>query len=236
METKYQQAEMARVEGQKGVLIAIPTTGRPVPIAWAFALKQLTVPPVMLSTIYSPIGKPLDEARNLSVQKALDDNYKYLFFLDDDVIVPQGTLRRFISLMDNNPGWDFLSGVVCTRDETPQPMVFRDLGNGPFWDWKVGEVFWARAGAIGASIIRVDAFKNIEYPWFKRIDEETGGVDEGMFFYSELLKNNYPNPGNSEWPIWIDGRTLCEHHDVNTGEVFTLPPSTLPWRSNAQVA
>jgi len=184
----------------------------------------------MLSTVFSVIGKPLDEARNISVQKALDDNYKYLFFLDDDVVVPQGTLRRFITLMDNNPEWQFLSGVVCTRDESPQPMVFRELGNGPAWDWKVGETFWARAGAIGACLIRVDAFRKIEAPWFKRVDNESGGVDEGMYFYSKLLEDK---DEGIKWPIWIDGKTLCEHHDINTGAVHVLPPNTLPWRKNA---
>lgn len=231
MEEILVQPEMARLSGEKGVLIAIPTTGRPVPIAWAFALKQLTVPPVMLSTIFSVIGKPLDEARNISAQKAIDDNYKYLFFLDDDVVLPQGTLRRFITLMDNNPHFQFLSGVVCTRDETPQPMIFKQLGNGPSWNWKVGSVTWARAGAIGAGIIRVDCLRKIQAPWFKRVDEEFGGVDEGMYFYKQLEDLNQSDPSNLEsWPIWIDGKTLCEHHDVNTGAVHVLPPDSLPWR------
>jgi glycosyltransferase involved in cell wall biosynthesis len=229
MEVKQAIPEMARLEGQKGVLIAIPTTGRPVPIAWAFALKMLTAPPVTLSTIYSVIGHPLDEARNISVQKAIDDNYKYIFFLDDDVVVPPGTLRRFLTILDNRPEVDFVSGVVCTRDESPQPMVFRELGNGPFWDWRVGEVFWANAGAIGASMIRVSAFSRVAPPWFKRVDDATGGVDEGMYFYDQLLKS-YPVGAK---PIWIDGATLCEHHDVNTGAVHVLPKGTLPWRDHA---
>jgi hypothetical protein len=89
-------------------------------------------------------------------------------------------------------------------------------------------------------MIRVDAFREIEGPWFRRIDAENGGVDEGMYFYAKLIEkyksnsaSSFKGEGSPHWPIWIDGATLCEHHDVNTGAVHVLPKGTLPWRDHA---
>src|SRR3954469_14195363 len=104
-----------------GVLIAIPTRGN-VRVEWAVSLAGLAAPIHITQMVQIIPGRTVEEARNVACQKALEVGAKYLFFLDDDVLVPNQTLRRFLYLMENND-WDLLTGIVPIRDRQPEPCV-----------------------------------------------------------------------------------------------------------------
>src|ERR1700723_883800 len=98
-----------------GLLIAIPTLGRPVPLEWAMAFKGLS-PPINFNVNYSIIhGKPVAEARNEFAQQAIDIGAKYLFFLGDDVVVPAHTLKQLLFRMENTPNINVVGGVYCSK-------------------------------------------------------------------------------------------------------------------------
>lgn len=75
-------------------------------IGWSLGLRRLIVPgPVVTAT-----GMPYDHCRNSLCQKALDDGFDYLGFLDSDVIPPADA---FLRLLDHN--LPVVSGMYCRR-------------------------------------------------------------------------------------------------------------------------
>ena len=213
---------------RKGVGICIPLSGRPVPSAWAFALAQLDCP-INFNHFFNVIqGRPVDEARNAMATWALENNMKYLFFLDEDTVPPGFALRRMIFLMENNPQMDVLGAIYCSKCETPAPLVFKESGAGSYWDWKVGELFPIWGIGMGCTLIRVETFQKIKPPYFLTIkgDASVDGVNYGEawtedLYFCEKLKQ-------AGGKVFADGSIICEHHDVNTGKVYTLPENSKP--------
>lgn len=229
-----------------GLAFCVPRSGKAVPSEWAFALKFMDFPINMFGVYHSPLGLPVDEARNSCVEFAREQKSKYLFFLDEDTVPPTETVRKFVYLMENNPGIDVLGGVYFSKCMPPAPLVFRGNGAGSYWDWKIGEMFWCTGLGMGCTMIRMSVFDKIEKPYFLTVKAD-GHIDnvhkveawtEDLYFCEKVLKaygwNNSLQaiepkeniPENK--PIWCDAATQCDHHDIGSGQVFRLPPNSKP--------
>jgi hypothetical protein len=75
------------VASKTGVVIGIPTLGRPVSLAWASAYKSLNPPINYNMTVMQIMNSPVAEARNAIAREALKNESRYVFFLGDDVVV-----------------------------------------------------------------------------------------------------------------------------------------------------
>ena len=64
-----------------------------VPIAWAFALRNLQVP----GFIYPVAGRPYDDARNHICEVALSNGFQNVFMWDSDVAPPNDTILRLLA-------------------------------------------------------------------------------------------------------------------------------------------
>ena len=212
-----------------GLLIGIPTLGRPVPLSWATAWKSMNPPINISSNVLTVYDKPVDQARNDIAQKALELDSKYLFFLGDDVVCPPNILKQFILWMENHPEIGVLTGVYCSKSDPPAPLVFRGNGKGSYWDWHAGEFFEITGCGMDACMIRVDLFKKLSKPWFKTIDTDqfAEGINhadqwtEDLYFCKKVIEE-------TEYKIYCDASILCEHHDVYSGKVYTLPHGSNP--------
>jgi predicted SAM-dependent methyltransferase len=156
-----------------GLMIAVPLSGNPLVPEWAFAFHQLH-PPMNYNVEYALMkGRPVDEARNLLAKQAIAKNCKYLFFVDEDVTPPAHTVRQLIYHLEHWPKAAIAAGIYCHKSPPSMPMVFRGNGIGPYWDWKVGEVFDCSGVGMGCAMIRVEALKDLEEPWFKCYSSDT---------------------------------------------------------------
>jgi len=217
-----------------GLVVGIPTLGRPLCLEWAMALKSLN-PPINYNSVFAIVrGKPVDVARNEIAQEAIKNGAKYLLFIGDDTILPPHALRQFIFRMENNPNIGVVGGVYCSKSDPPAPLVFRDNGKGSYWDWKIGEFFPVTGLGMDATMIRVEIFKDLPQPWFKTVDTDNflDGVNNAEMWTEDLyfLKNV---ADNSKWEIWCDAGVICEHWDYATGRFFNLPNGSLPLRQAA---
>jgi len=183
---------------------------------------------VMLNTQ----GVPIDLARNSFAEKALEINAKYLYFWDEDVEVPPQTIRELVYIMDHNPDAAVVGGVYCLKVPRPEPLVFKGVGQGPYWDWKVGEIFEVDAIGMGCTLIRVESFKDIEKPWFQTVDNMEAYLDnvnfgeqwtEDLFYCKKLVDTG-------KWKILAHGQLLPPHIDLATGRAYTLPLDSKPMR------
>jgi len=217
-------------------MIAIPLTGRALPpfFTWSFANLH---PPMNYAVQYvtnfdathKVVPAGIDALRNWFISQALEKNAKYLFFLDEDVTVPGHALRQLIFQMEHHPEAAVIAGIYCHKSEPHNPMVFRGNGAGPYWDWKVGEFFEITGCGMGATLLRVEAFRDMEQPWFKTVDNCEPFYDgknaaeswtEDLYMMEKLLK--------AGWKAYADSSVLCDHWDMNTHIPARLPAGSKP--------
>lgn len=84
------------------VAVLVPETGT-VHIEWALQLLRLGG----WTKIFTLGGRTVDIARNILVNRALEQGAEWLFFLDSDVLIPDGTIDKLVER--NRP---IISGMV----------------------------------------------------------------------------------------------------------------------------
>lgn len=215
-----------------GLVIGIPTLGRPTNLDWAMGFKSIN-PPINYNTVFSIVkGRPVAEARNMICEEAIKQNAKYVLFVGDDTIPPPHMLRQFIFRMENIPDCGVVGGVYCSKSDPPAPLVFRENGVGSYWDWKLGEFFEVTGLGMDCTMIRVDVLKEIEKPWFVTVDKDnfldgTNNAEmwtEDLYFLDKVAKTD-------KWKIYCDASVLAKHIDIYSGREYFLPPNSLPFRA-----
>jgi hypothetical protein len=214
-----------------GLVIGLPTLGRPVPLDWAMAFKSMNPPINYNSTIHLVKGKPVADAREEIAENAVKIGAKYLFFVGDDVVCPGHTLRQLIYRMENNDSIGCVGGVYCAKCDPCFPLVFRGNGRGAYWDWKIGEFFEVTGLGMDCTLIRVEILSKMSRPWFKTVDEEgfLDGVNkceswtEDLYFYKKMKDE-------TQFSIYCDASVICEHWDIYNEKSYSLPLDSLPRR------
>lgn len=205
-----------------GVVIGVPSRGN-IRLEWAAMLKSLGEPVNYSWALQTTLGKPVDEGRNMVARYAVEHNANYLFFIDDDVLVPNQALRRMVYSMEQNPEWDLLSGIYVTKSDPPEPLIFGENPDGAFWDWKFNEIFPISGCGMGCCLIRGSALQKVKEPWFYYRHEAEGinRLEEGedLYFCRKLRE--------AGGVLMADGGVLCGHIDEN-GKVYSLDSESLP--------
>ena len=220
-----------------GMLFAIPTLGRPVPLEWALNFKSLNAP-INYNVEYMIVpGLEIGVARNNIAKTALERGVKYLFFLGDDVVPPPHALRQLVYRMENIPNLGVVGGVYCAKADPAAPLVFKGNGGGSYWDWKIGEFFDVSGLGMDCTLIRMEVFRKLPEPWFKTVDED-GHIDakpnvevwtEDLYFLNKVAKE-------TEYRICVDASIICDHWDVFGKRVYRLPKDSLPMRQGTTAA
>lgn len=218
-------------DAEIGVVLGLPTRGK-VRAEWAVMFRSLQGPVNGSMATKIVINAPVAQARQAVAEWALENKARYLFFLDDDVLVPNNGLRRLIYLLDNNPTWDLVSGVYVTKTnpdvvppEPSEPLVFggKPERPGAFWDWKLDEIFPIWGCGLGCALIRVETLAKLEAPWFawtERVDGmDSKGEGEDMYFTRKLRE--------AGGTLMADGGLLCGHID-KAGIVHSMPIDSAP--------
>lgn len=249
---------MPSYPGGIGLMIGIPYDGKPVPLEYAYHLQNLH-PPMNFDVRHLVVkGKPVDVARNEIALAAQQQGIKYLFFNDTDVTVPGHCLRQLIFHLEHWPDFAVVGAIYCHKSPPQMPMVFRGNGIGPFWDWKMGEVFEVTGIGMGATLIRVAALKDVRQPWFKTVDDCTpmenaipmasmwtedlwfckGVTDAVISGRNECKTCQKPRElckceggfVEKHWRIMADGGLLCDHWDNARGIAYSLPKGSKPYQ------
>lgn len=217
-------------DAKADVVVAVPTRGN-VRAEWAAMLAGLAMPINMTQVLRIIPGRSVEEARNVAVASAKELGAHYLFFLDDDVLVPNQGLRRMLHKMENEPQWDLVTGVVPVKTKPPEPCVFRGHRPGPYWGWTFGEFFEVDACGMACCLIRMDAFDKVPEPWFEWKREHDGlnmnELGEDIGFCNKL------RDGGGR--LLADGGLLCAHMDPD-GRTYMLDVDTAPFKRAGNAA
>lgn len=149
--------------GRNNVLVAT-LTRELVATKWAVGYRNMQLPGNSVATILS--GMPFDCARNTACQNMLDNNFTWLFFLDDDVVCPPDTIQRLI-----NHGKDIVSALYYRRAAPIVPCAMTvDAKGQAQWvtSWNPPnstiEVDYVGAGAL---LIHRRVLETVKKPWFE---------------------------------------------------------------------
>jgi hypothetical protein len=174
------------------VAILVPETGL-VNMDWALQLPKLRGPDTKIISFRG--GHPLDQSRNALILKALELKAEWLFFLDSDVIVPDGGLEKLISR-----GTPLISGLYKQKpfNGALWSCGLRDkegFSFTSFSDWK-DELITADVTGAGCLLIHHTVIERIskmfpKLPWFQwcngRGYKEEGFPDPLMYKCGEDL-------------------------------------------------
>jgi hypothetical protein len=188
------------------ICVGIPTKNGLWSYRFGLSLWQMGVP-INCSTM--PIivyGQPVDEARNIIVEKAKEAGAKYLFFVDDDNLIPPFALPRLLNLKAK-----VASGVYYTKNQPPTPVILKkDYPGG--WDrWTYGDIVDVDYIGLGCALIDMSVFDEIEKPYFKYVkcgtDPHQGvaHVGEDVYFCDKVIKAGHK--------IYVDTYVQVGHED-----------------------
>jgi hypothetical protein len=202
-----------------------------VPLHWALAIPNVLTP--LNTTIgYLTQGGMLSaDARNLMTKKVMEIGSKYIFYWDDDVLIPYLTLYYMHHILENNPDIGLVTGVYTTRENPPEPLVYKEHGSGAWWGFSVDpehepeDIYAAGGGCIMA---RMEDVAKMEEPYWH--DEQVITPDGKAINFGHdirFIRNFREQTGKR---TVVKGSILCGHYDAGSGETFNLPKNSLPYK------
>lgn len=232
------------------LMLAIPFSGRYVAPEWALSLMNLRYPRGSNHGQFVTKGMKRDEARNRLVEKAIAEKAEYIFFVDDDTAPPSDAIHQLTQFLDTSPPDVMVcGGIYTTKTDLHEPLVFQDYGSGPFWKWKLGDVFECWGIATGCMMIRTEVFKKLEKPWFRDIDslDEVGSdvhvfggesapdqfhMTDDLYFCQKVRNAGFKIAAHGGvLPVHWDQNGIGHVLDDNAYPVKDAPPGSL-WYKN----
>lgn len=167
--------------------------------------------------------QPISVSREFLVNKALEKNPDYIFFLDSDNIMPSGGLKRLIETMENNKA-DLVTAMYFHKDRPHYPVIrtYRSDGFYKIENPDIGQIFEISGCGLGACLIRPDIFKKLDKPWFKFSHEKWGESDitlsEDLYFSRQLMQKGLK--------MLCDATVISAHigSNVDVEEYMTFAP------------
>jgi hypothetical protein len=242
------------------IMIGTPTLGI-VRLEWAQARYSQGIPTnwvasnVSLGYVHAaPLGYLVADAQNVIVDVALRDNFEWVLLLEDDVLPPPDAFLRLNEYMKKGD-IPVVSGLYYLKTSPTEPLIYRGRGNGPYTDFKLGDLVWADGVPTGfllinSKILRLMAeeseyymtgtnqklkkvFETPSKAWF---DPETcqlrlsGGTSDltwcdRIMKEDVLSRDGWKKIGKKVNPFLVDTNIFCTHIDLTTGIQY---PQAIP--------
>lgn len=212
-----------------------------VPIQWVLNNQQWVMPLNVAMSTMCQWGMLSAKARQYMTMAVLRDapNCKYIFYVDDDVLIPPLGLYTLHNFMEQHPEVGAISGVYVTRQDPCEPVVYKNHGEGAFWNFKIGdapvEVMGFGAGCV---LARIEAIKKII---------ELNPPDTPIWADEVAIPGNDPKTVDFKvtwghdirfckliqevgYKVYLDPRVECGHWDIVEQKEYRLPADSLPKR------
>ena len=182
--------------GQKTLAICIPHTGE-VSSEWCLRFKNLQLP--VGSQVFMSRGMPIDVTRESMVKNALDQGFEWIFFLDSDVIIPDGTFEKLFSHKQplvngmykaKKPGGFFWAAWIRTKVEDKN-ITATGEAFAPVASWE-GRLIAVDVIGTGCMLVHRSVFEKISatypgLPWFFWSKERSPALLKSMDLPDPLM-------------------------------------------------
>ena len=190
------------------VLVVI-LTREIVTTAWSVGFRNLQIP----GTFTFLTGMPFDHARNTGCLKTLENDFEWLFFLDDDTIPPADAIYKLMS--HKKP---IVSGLYYRRHPPICPVMLKEVGGDKKWitEFNVPELIEVDYVGTGCMLIHKDVLKNVPQPWFEwKVDRydlpANQRMSEDFSFCQKARQTGYK--------IYVDTSVQCRHMGLGESRV-----------------
>lgn len=195
---------------------------------------------------FAPLNYLVDDAQNIIVQRAVNDNYEWMLFVEDDVILPVDAFIRFNEYM-KSAKYPVVSGLYFLKSEPTEPLVYRGRGNSCFANFKVGDLVWADGVPTGCLLVHGSVLKLMwdeseeyqtasghvtrrvfETPRISYYDPEIMTYQQAvgtsdLYWCDRVIKDKvlkragWKGIGRRKYPFLVDTNIACDHIDLNSG-------------------
>jgi SAM-dependent methyltransferase len=189
------------------------------------------VPPLNVSMSYLvKTGMLSSHARQVMTMEAIRMGAEYIFYVDDDTLIPPLGLYTLYNFMEQNPHAGAVSGVYTTRETPNEPLIYKEHGEGASWDFQMGKgatpelIFGAGAGCLLARVSSIKSWMeaNPDVPiWADEKDLPSEKGENGVMWGHDVRFCRMLNLHGH--PVYVHGAVLCGHYDIKTGQTFTVP-------------
>jgi 2-polyprenyl-3-methyl-5-hydroxy-6-metoxy-1,4-benzoquinol methylase len=203
-----------------------------VPIELLMALYQI-VPPLLCSMTLACRKSVLSaQAREEMTYDGMRAGTKYFWYVDDDTIPPPRALYDLHNQMERNPDIAAITGVYTTREDCNEPLIYKEPGQGAWWDFTAtpGVLEDIYAAGAGCLMVRAEAIKEVREilggPWWA--DEQDFEGSRKMWghdirFFRRIHLANETGKTSRQWRTCVAGWVQCTHLDIHRQKAFTLP-------------
>lgn len=211
-----------------------------VPIQWVLAQMGWVAPLNVAVSYMVQWGMMSAKARQIMTAAVLADlpDTKYIFYVDDDTIIPPLGLYMLHNFMEKNPDAGAVTGLYVTRQAPSEPVIYKTHGAGAYWGFTTGkdaqpeEIFSCGAGCL---LVRTSALREVQATIGNDVplwtDEVATKVDTG----GEPLKITWghdvrfcKNLIETGWKVYLEPRVECGHWDVARQTEFRLADNSPP--------
>ena len=203
------------------VLVGTPVTGL-VRIEWAERRYGQIIPTNWSLSDHKqfinssmPLRFQVSDAQNIIVKNAIEQNFEWLWLIEQDNLLPQDGFLRMHHYMQKKTV-PVISGLYFTKSVPPEPILYRDWGCGAFEEWKLGDKVWVKGVPTGCLLIHMSILKAM---WDEAPEYEVSHIltrrvfkEPARVVYSEDHKSMMSEMGTSDLD-W------CKH--VVEGDYFT---------------
>lgn len=176
-------------------------------------------------------GNPVDVARNYLISKALEDNPKYILFVDEDTVLPYDAVVKFKKTSNLYPN-AIISGIYYVKFGGVMVSVLDEEGRYmiPDADPNTGLIRNVISTGLGCAFIPIHIIKGImerfpDIPLFCVVNEKTWGDENIRFMGEDTWFYNLSTLCGYE--IIADTSVHCLHMELATGKYAAHPDVNL---------
>lgn len=239
------------------LLIGTPTLGV-IRMEWAHSRWMQVVPTnwaaVNTAVGYShtiPMGYLVADAQNILTQTAVEQNFEWMLLLEDDVCMPANAFLIYNEYMKKGDT-PVVSGLYYLKTSPSEPLIYRGRGNGPYENFKIGDLVWADGVPTGCLLIHCSILRLMweESEWYvtgnnvkvKKVwetpakvwfDPETHNArfaagTSDLYWCDRvrneniLEKSGWKKIAKKKYPFLVDTNIFCRHVDLSTGVQYPI--------------
>jgi hypothetical protein len=197
------------------VLLGVASAGQPTaPFLQSLATLAL---PARVETLQRSVavGNFIPAQRELIMEDALAQNFDFLFFVDDDIVLPSNALELLLQTAEADPNAAVVGGLYYSRDSS-RPIAVADWSSNDTSSAHIPGFTTQTAAEVagvgfGCALLRVAAARTFTAPYFpahiyiERHAHRVRQCDEDYLYCERVRKAGFT--------VRLDARVRCNHYD-----------------------
>lgn len=163
--------------------------------------------------------------RESMTEQALAMGANFIFYWDDDTLIPPDTWYKMLRKMATNPDVGIITGVYFTKMDPSEPVLYKDASVGAYWGFDLDpnapleDIYAAGAGCM---MVRADAIRQMKKPyWF---DERSTSEDFSSHTVSgHDIRFCQKMHKETDYRVTVDGSIQCMHFDMQKQIAYQIP-------------